>query len=181
MKQSIQWHGIPTKEMRPYRKYINRELPGYCGTYVSAVMIHYMVQSQRQYSLSMPLLLSALKGVVDLRLPYIGTYARDLVSGMNELLDEDIYQAHWRYHHRGFIQEKLNNTSPLPIIVGTLSLFGSSYGNHWLLAYAYGYNSDGKLYYKCYDNHGKIDAVIPASQLAVIVWLERKEQIDKRI
>ncbi len=173
-KQDIEWHGISSSEMTFYRKYINRQLPGYCGTYVSAALIHYMVHSQRQYQLSMPKLLSALKGVIDLRLPYIGTYARDLVMGLNKLLSDDEYQAHWQYHRHRLIIDKLSEPNPLPVIVGTLSLLGSSYGNHWLLAYAFGYDARGKLYYKCYDNHGKIDAIIPASQIAVMVWLERK-------
>ena len=98
-----------------------------------------------------------------------------------ELLVDDFYQAHFKYLHRQLIIEQLSQKQPLPVIVGSLSILGSKYRNHWLLAYAFGYNDEGKLFYKCYDNHGKINAVIPASQIGVVIWLGRKKMNDKRI
>lgn len=71
------------------------------------------------------------------------------------------------------VVELLNRQNPTPVAVGTAKLFGSKYKNHWLLVYAYGYNKEGKLYFRAYDNHGKYTAIVPASQTIGCVWIER--------
>lgn len=175
-KHPKKWHGIPQNKMVPYRRYINREKPGFCGTYSAAALIHYMVKHERDYDMDMMRLLSALEGRIDRRGIYDGTYPFDVVNGLNDLLVDDEYLAHVRYRHRQLIIDELSKEEPLPVIIGTLSLFGSKYGNHWLLAYGYGYNENGQVFYKCYDNHGRISAVIPASQVGIVIWLERKDK-----
>lgn len=175
-KHPKEWQGIPQKDMVPYRRYVNREKPGFCGTYSAAALIHYLVKHQRNHEIDMMRLLSALEGKIDRRSIYDGTYHFDVVNGLNDLLADDEYQAHVRYRHRKLIIDELSKEAPLPVIIGSLSLFGSKYGNHWLLAYSYGYNEDGQLFYKCYDNHGRINAVIPANQVGIAIRLERKDR-----
>lgn len=161
--------------MRLYRKFINKEQPGYCGTYTSAALLHYKMADDRQLDLSMTELLQVLKPLVDGRYFYKGTYPWDLTKGLTDLIGEDQYRARWHLISNPIVVEQLSKESANPVIVGTTSILGNRYGNHWVLVYAYGYNDKGQLFYKAYDNHGKINAVIAASQTMAAVWLERKE------
>lgn len=90
------------------------------------------------------------------------------------------YRIHSTILTERTVLNELNKMSPLPIIVGTVSFLGSSYKNHWLLVYAYAYDSKGKLWYKAYDNHGNSQAVIPAVQTLSAVFLERKVDLNKK-
>ena len=49
-----------------------------------------------------------------------------------------------------------------PVIVGLLKPLGSTYGNHWVVAYAYLETETGR-YLKVHDNWGNYNQVIPAS------------------
>lgn len=172
------WEGIEPSKFQQYRKYINKELPGYCGTYTAAALINYTIQEDRQTDIPMESLLKALKAVIDLNLPYKGTYPWDLTYGLNKLLkDDQTYKARWHILSDPIVKKELNSkkADPLPVIVGTNKLLGSRYLNHWVLAYQFGYNEEGKLFYRVYDNHGRTQAVIPASQTLAAVWLERIE------
>lgn len=170
-----EWTGIDQKLMKSYRKHINRELPGFCGTFSVAALVHYVIQQDRQISLSMDNLISALKPRIDGRFFYKGTYPWDLIGGLKDLMNSEGYYPRWHLISNPIVTSRLNQESPYPIIVGTTKAFGSKYGNHWLVVYAFGYNDAGQLFYKAYDNHGKINAVIPASQTMAAVWLERKD------
>ncbi|XJS10098.1 dihydrolipoamide dehydrogenase [Aerococcaceae bacterium WGS1372] len=171
-----QWIGINPNIMRPYRKYINNEKPGYCGTYTVAVLLHYKMIQDYQVDLSMEELLGALKPLIDGRYFYKGTYPWDLTQGLRDFIDTEDYEAKWHLISNPIVVEQLSKKEANPVIVGTTKLLGSRYGNHWLVVYAYGYNDKGQLFYKAYDNHGKINSVIAASQTMAAVWLERKEQ-----
>lgn len=169
-----EWQGINSKEMFPYRKYVNRELPGYCGTYSVAALVHFVIQQDRDYDLSVERLIQALKPRIDGRYIYKGTYPWDLIAGLKELMASEHYYPRWHLISNPIVVRELKKTTPYPVIVGTTKAFGSKYGNHWVLVYAFGYNEAGQLFYKAYDNHGKINAVIPASQTTAAIWLERK-------
>ncbi|MGX7106561.1 hypothetical protein ACWOBE_02055 [Hutsoniella sourekii] len=120
-------------------------------------------------------LIDALSSRIDGRLPYAGTYAWDLVLGLNELLaDVSDYQAQMRFFSEPAVLEQLQAPTPRPVIVGSLKRLGSRYGNHWLLAYAYGYNHQGKLFYRVYDNHGSVRQMIAASQTLPAVYITKK-------
>lgn len=171
-----EWVGISPKSMRQYRQYINKEKPGYCGTYTAAALLHFKVVQDRQLNLSMNELLDVLKPLVDGRYFYRGTYPWDLTKGLIDLIGNETYQAKWYLISNPVVVEQLSKQEPNPVIVGTTKFLGSRYGNHWLLVYAYGYNDQGQLFYKAYDNHGKINAVIAASQTMAAVWLDREEK-----
>lgn len=169
-----EWVGIESQAMKNYRPFINRELPGFCGSFASAALVHYVIFKDRDFEFSMDELISAIKPKVDGRHFYLGTYPWDLTAGLAELLEDDNYKSKWHIISDPIVTKKLAQDNPYPVIVGTTKAFGSKYGNHWVLVYAYGYNDSGQLFYKAYDNHGKYNAVIPASQTMAAVWLERK-------
>lgn len=170
------WHGLKPSRFAKYRSWINSGNPGICGTYCSAVLVHDAVLHKYKHSLDKDTLLAGLLTVVDEFLPYKGTFFWDVQHGLKSLL-ADI--PDWTVKS-GLITEKivpalLDRPDPVPVIVGTTRLFNSKYKNHWVVVYAYGYNEDGKLYYKAYDNHGRYQAILPASQTIGCVWLEERE------
>lgn len=170
-----EWTGINPRAMKVYRKYVNRKFPGYCGTYTAAALAHYVIQKDYEKELSMDDLIIGLKPRIDGRFWYKGTYPWDLIGGLKALFEDVDYKPRWHLISNPIVTKELSQAKPYPVIVGTTKAFGSKYGNHWLLVYAFGYNNAGQLFYKAYDNHGKINAVIPASQTMAAVWLERKD------
>lgn len=169
------WHGLPMAAMKPYQKYVNRIKPGICGSYASAALIHYFVQEKYGHQVDMDKLIKVLKPLIEDRYPYRGTFPWDLKSGINDFVPKPL-SVKTRYHliSNPIVLDQLNKENPLPVIVGTSRILGNSYGNHWVLVYAYGYNEEGQLFYRAYDNHGRIGAVIPASQTLAAVWIEEK-------
>ena len=171
------WHGLKPSRFAKYRSWINSGSPGICGTYCSAVLVHDAVLQKYKHSLDKDTLLAGLLTVVDEFLPYKGTFFWDVQHGLKVLL-ADI--PDWAVKS-GLITEKivpalLDRPDPVPVIVGTTRLFNSKYKNHWVVVYAYGYNEDGKLFYKAYDNHGRYQAILPASQTIGCVWLEERKK-----
>lgn len=169
-----QWHGIEPKNMRPYRRYINREKPGFCGSYSAAVLVHYTIKHDRGYELKMEGLLEAFKSRIDRNVLYKGSYVWDIVKTLEAFfMKDDDYHVNWHLVSESQVVEQLSKDKPLPLIVGTMKFLGSKYGNHWVLVYGYGYNSVGKLFYRAWDNHGKNQAIIAASQTLPCIWIER--------
>ena len=171
------WHGLKPSRFAKYRSWINSGSPGICGTYCSAVLVHDAVLQKYKHSLDKDTLLACLLTVVDEFLPYKGTFFWDVQHGLKVLLAD---VPDWTVKS-GLITEKivpalLDRPVPVPVIVGTTRLFNSKYKNHWVVVYAYGYNEDGKLFYKAYDNHGRYQAILPASQTIGCVWLEERKK-----
>lgn len=171
------WNGLKPSRFAKYRSWINSGSPGICGTYCSAVLVHDAVLHKYKHSLDKDTLLAGLLTVVDEFMPYKGTFFWDVQHGLKVLL-ADI--PDWIVKS-GLITEKivpalLDRPDPVPVIVGTTRLFNSKYKNHWVVVCAYGYNEDGKLYYKAYDNHGRYQAILPASQTIGCVWLEERKK-----
>ena len=54
-------------------------------------------------------------------------------------------------------------TSGQPVMIGLLKLLGSTYGNHWVVAYGFYENERGERFFKIHDNWGHSDKIIPAS------------------
>lgn len=50
-----------------------------------------------------------------------------------------------------------------PVIVGLMKLKGSTYGNHWVVAYAYKKDAVGNYWLRIHDNWGDYQKIIPAS------------------
>ncbi|WP_227872537.1 dihydrolipoamide dehydrogenase [Jeotgalibaca ciconiae] len=173
-KYPEKWIGMPASRFLKYRSWINKGKPGICGTYCSAVLIHDAIYQETRKSLNRDVLLKGLKVVVDNLMPYRGTYFWDVAFGIRRILAD---MPEWKVR-MGLIPEKivpevLSKKGAGPIVVGTNILLNSQYKNHWLVVYAYGYNEEGKLYFRAYDNHGRYKAIIPASQTISCVWLEK--------
>ena len=167
------WIGLPPTRFFKYRHWINKQKPGICGTYCSAVLVHDAIYQKTKKRLNQKVLIDGLKMVVDDLMPYGGTFFWDVAHGVKRILGDVPY---WNVKiglvTERIIPELLSGDHPRPVIVGTTRLFNSHYKNHWLVVYAYGYDENNKLYYRAYDNHGNYKAVVPASQTFSCVWLE---------
>lgn len=171
------WIGIKPSCFMKYKGWINRHNPGICGTYCTSVLLHDAIYQKTKISLSKEVLLAGMKTVVDDVMPYRGTFFWDLAHGLRRML------SHTKLWHvrMGILTERivpsvLGSDNPKPVIVGTTKYLNSSYNNHWLVVYSYGYNEEGKLYFRGYDNHGRYKAIIPASQTIGCVWLEDRKE-----
>lgn len=172
----VKWVGLKPYRFKKYRSWINREKPGICGTYASAALVHDTFLQEYNVDLAKDNLLNGLKSVIDELFPYKGTFPWDLKLGLDYVLNDipDLKVKMSLIPERTVVN-LLDQPNPMPIAVGTAKLFGSKYKNHWLLVYAYGYNEDGKLFFKAYDNHGRYQAVVPASQTIGCVWIEKRD------
>jgi len=174
------WHGLKPAEFRRYRSWVNREKPGICGTYVSMALLDYLFRTFYHTEIKKEVLLTGLRNPIEKGLPYRGTFPWDLARGINRALKgvPEFHASMGLVPDVGVIKE-LSRENPLPVAVGTTALLGSPYKNHWVLVYAYGWNEEGKLFFKAYDNHGTHIAVIPASQTFGYVYLkETKEETE---
>lgn len=171
----MNWYGLDETRFRKYRKFINRQTPGVCGTYCASVMVHDQVLQDTGKFLNHKLLLAGMQQVVDDYHLHRGTFIWNLQTGLNLVLADTPYRA-----KGGLFTER--NIPPLidagygPFIVGTLGILGSRYGNHWVLVYAYAYDEDGDLFYRCYNNHGRHDAVIKAAETFSYVYLVNQDK-----
>lgn len=169
------WVGLPSSRFAKYRTWINHGFPGICGTYCAAVLLHDAVYQKTKKSLNKQILLAGMEEKVDALLPYRGTFFWDLSHGLKSFLkDLPAWEVKTGLISEQIVPELLSRKKPVPVVVGTTVLLNSKYKNHWVLVYAYGYNEEGKLFFKAYDNHGKYKAILPASQTISCVWLEEK-------
>lgn len=171
------WTGIKASRFSKYRSWINDQKPGICGSYVSAVLLHDLYKQQYGKDLSRTSLIEGLRSVIDETFGYRGTFPWDLKHGLNVVLKGNSdYNAKLSFIPDKVVVDLLSRANLMPIAVGTARLLGSPYHNHWVLVYAYGYNDDGKLFFKAYDNHGKSAAILPASQTFGCVWIEENKK-----
>ncbi len=165
------WTGLDEKEFRRYKSWINKKNPGICGSYCAAVLTHFTVFKDTGHWMSKKDLIDSFEILVDAYHLHQGTFYWNVASGLNMMFNYEHYRA-----KSGLMPDlevpKLIDQYQQPVIVGTLKYLGSPYKNHWLLVYAYAYDQENNLYFKAYDNHGKIDAVIPADQTNTYVYLE---------
>lgn len=170
--EEIEWHGLEAKRFKPYASWRNTRQPGICGTYVVSVLLHDFLLQTYGLDWNKEDLLKGVEEVVDGWMPYRGTFMWDLYHGLNVFLKKiPGFQAHMHLIPDLAIVKLLSSSKPRPVAVGMADLLGSSYKNHWLVAYAYGRDKTGKLYFKCYDNHGNYQAIIKASQTIGCVWI----------
>ncbi|SIO17652.1 hypothetical protein SAMN05878443_1784 [Carnobacterium alterfunditum] len=169
----VSWIGLKPARFRKYRTWINAVKPGICGTYVGAVILHDAFNQKYGIDLSKEKLITGLKMIIDDTFVYKGTFPWDVWHGLNWVLkgNQD-FKVKMHFVPERKVVALLNRKNPIPVAVGTATLFGSPYKNHWLVVYAYGYNEEGKLFFKAYDNHGRYKAIIPASQTIGCVWIE---------
>ena len=165
-----EWVGLPSERFAKYQSWINKERPGICGTYCCAVLVHDFVHHQYHVMLPQEVLLRGMRSVVDNRHWYVGTFGGDLVYGLRQIMPKQQVVRSWSA--KTPLLRLLSQATPQPCIVATRRCFGSAYGNHWLVAYAYGYDEKQRLWLRCYDNHGNHQAEVPASTLWQCIWIQ---------
>ncbi|MDO4670637.1 MAG: dihydrolipoamide dehydrogenase [Aerococcus sp.] len=169
---TLTWHGLAEERFVRYRSFINANDPGICGTYCVAVLAHDRVRMDTGQDLKLDQMISGIQPAVDQYRPYPGSFIWDIALGLNLLfLGCPVgvgVGLTTEYHVPRLIDRGLG-----PLIVGTTSLYGSTYHNHWVVVYAYAFDSDGVLWFKAYDNHGRHNAIIPARTTVGYAYLHQ--------
>lgn len=171
LTETVTWIGIDEQEMRPYQSYVNRKNPGICGAYAAAVLTDIVAKKMGVGIPDVATLIGDYEPIIEQLLPYPGSYYWDVQRGLNRFWKSAGVKSHFSLFSERVVCKLLNQQ--VPVIVGTSRLLGNSYGNHWVVVYAYAMDSHGKLWYKAYDNHGSIHAVIPAVQTLGAIWLSK--------
>lgn len=175
--QVTKWQGIPSKRFVKYRKWINREKPGICGTYTVGVLLDDFLKNEYNLNYDKEELIEGLRPVVDLWLPYRGTFIHDLVHGLNFMLEGiPNVKASFDVFAEMKATKLLSGDNPRPVIIGTNKFLGSAYGNHWVVAYQYGYDKEGELWFKVTDNHGRYKSYISIKESLSCIWIQEKSE-----
>lgn len=165
------WVGLPEQHFLTYKKW--RTTSGYlCGTYAAAVLLAYyqdycmpnLIPSdiRRKDSRDAKELIQKLRKTIQpLGLPTVPIQVSTGISAFFRTQQQPIYArstvvGSWQRATKRIREGK-------PVMIGILRLLGSTYGNHWVTAYAYYELASGERYYKVHDNWGNTNKVIPAS------------------
>lgn len=165
------WVGLPEQRFLNYKNW--RTPYGYlCGTYAATVLIAYYQDFQNELFFSPTLrekgtkdhvqLSEALRQAIQpLGLPTVpGQVSHGITKFLkhtgNRVSARSTMLGSWQRATKRIRQGK-------PVILGVLKVLGSTYGNHWVTAYAYYQSSSGERFYKVHDNWGNTDQLIPAS------------------
>lgn len=166
-----QWIGLESRDFYPYRHWITPS--GYlCGTYAAATLLAYYqdhidptilpVSLRQPGSPDGQTLVDFLHLTVQ---PHgLPTLPFQVAHGMGRLFR--LFQRPYRARTTQFggwqrVTKRLQ--AGKPVILGLMKAKGSTYGNHWVVAYAYQETAAGERYFKVHDNWGGYDQVIPAS------------------
>ncbi|MEY8445901.1 dihydrolipoamide dehydrogenase [Enterococcus ratti] len=164
------WIGVPEKRFLNYKNW--RTPSGYlCGTYAAAVLLAYYQDFQNEFYLPPNLrekgskdcqqLTEALRKTIQpLGLPTVPLQVskgitKFLAHAGNSLAARSTFLGSWQRATKRIRQGK-------PVLLGVLKVLGSTYGNHWVTAYAYYESSSGARFYKVHDNWGNTQQIIPA-------------------
>ena len=192
------WTGISSSSMTKYYSgmWVNNSTNyptssgypsgGICGTIAMAGLLayyqdnvnsNYVPTSLRTVNSSSPgSLITTLFTYIDQGAPN-GTLPSDLVNGGNHFLQDYSYASPG---HR-FVPNLLTvwNASVqkiyanYPLVIGLLAALGSTYGNHWVLAYQY-YDDSGTSndMLRVVDNHGSYTATIKRAWISSCVMID---------
>lgn len=170
-KEANEWIGIPEERFARYRHW--KTPSGYlCGTYATAVFLAYYQDYIDKEILSEKLrrknttqnqpLVDMLQVMIQRHgLP---TLPLQVGHGLSKFFD--FYKLPYRARTTtfgGWHRAVKRIDQGKPVVIGLLKGLGSTYGNHWVVAYAYKETADGKRYLKVHDNWGNHHKVIPAS------------------
>lgn len=165
-----EWIGIPEERFRAYRQWTTPQ--GYlCGTHAAAVLLAYyqdyideeviptyIRQKNSRQS-------KALVKFLQLFIQRYGlpTVAWQVAHGLSAYFDYTDKKLRARMTMAGGWQRAVKRIDQgKPVIVGVLKVLGSTYGNHWVTAYAYMETSEGERFLKVHDNWGNYNKIIPA-------------------
>ncbi|KAA9232508.1 MULTISPECIES: hypothetical protein [Aerococcus] len=170
------WKGLDPKAFNRYRSWKNSSNPGICGSYCCSVLVHYHTLKDTGVDLDKDTLVAGFKEIVDDKRPYRGSFIWDIALALSMFCENMPYQV-----KAGLLTEinlpDLIDQGYGPFIVGLQKPLKSSYGNHWIVVYAYKYNPAGQLIYLAYDNQGRSQVEVPASQSLTYCYLTAKEEV----
>ncbi|HGF7703794.1 dihydrolipoamide dehydrogenase [Enterococcus faecium] len=165
------WVGLPEERFLRYKKWATPS--GYlCGTYAAAVLLAYYQDYRKGWMLPNEIrkkntadslvLTKALRSQIQpLGLP---TIPFQVSTGISSFLKKNGNHERARATLLGSWQRATKRIREgKPVMIGILKVLGSTYGNHWVTAYAYFETETGERYYKVHDNWGDYHKVIPAS------------------
>lgn len=165
-----QWVGIPEERFKAYRRWTTPK--GYlCGTYAATVLLAYyqdyvddsIIPSyiRRKKSTDSKALAHFLQLFIQAK--GFPTTSIQVAHGLSSYFSHVDIQLRGRMTLAGGWQRaKKRIDQGKPVIVGVVKVFGSTYGNHWVTAYAYLETSDGERFLKVHDNWGEYNKIIPA-------------------
>ncbi|KAF1295845.1 hypothetical protein BAU15_03365 [Enterococcus sp. JM4C] len=162
---------MPESRFYPYRNWLTPS--GYlCGTYASTVLLAYY-----QDYIDETIIPDTLRMKGENRHEDLANCLRPLIQPLG--LPTIPFQVGFglsRYFDRYGLKYRARTTligswnravkriqQGKPVEVGILKVLGSTYGNHWIVAYAYLEKADGSRFYKVHDNWGNYNKVINAS------------------
>lgn len=164
------WQGIPEERFRRYKSWVTPS--GYlCGTYAATVFLAYyqdyideqiIPKTVRRKNQLQP---GALTDILRLLIQPHGlpTIAWQVAHGLSRFFTHFDLPYRGRATVFGGWQRACKRIDQgKPVIVGLLKPLGSTYGNHWVVAYAYLETETGR-YLKVHDNWRNYNQVIPAS------------------
>lgn len=178
------WRGTSSTRFERYKDWINRD--GTCGHHAAAVILAYsddyiddkIVPSyiRTRNSTSAESLISVL--VSNIQNVDSGTQPPHLANGMWYIISKQAaldYMADYQVIGTTW-SKAVSKIKGWQGCVGIelVKMFGSPYGDHWVVGYQYKENASNKGYFKCHDNHGKYDAVVESSWSIGLVWLDKK-------
>lgn len=159
---------------------------GICGSIVAAVLLAYnddYIDDTTVASIVRARNSTAPGQLIELMFDYIdakhpnGTIPTHVSSGIDSYINDYVPSLAGKYfaHYSAFTtfaKAKTVINAGHPIAIGLLDLWGSEYGDHWVVAYQY-YDASGTSndMYKCVDNHGEYDAAIHVSWSEGYVYL----------
>lgn len=169
----MNWQGIDEQRFANYQSWINQQ-GNYCGSYAAAVLLAYyqdyfdetiIPEYLREVNSSKE---QALIAVLQLIIQPFGlpTLPIELSMGINRYFRR--FAANYRVRQTPFggwqrVKKRLDNHQP--IIVGLSKKKGSTYGNHWVVAYAYAKAENDQYLLKVHDLWGNYAAIVPVSWL----------------
>lgn len=164
------WHGLPEERFKAYRYWRTPE--GYlCGTYASSVLLAYYQDYidetiiptfiRQKKTTDVKTLAAFLQLFIQRHgLP---TIAPQVAHGLSRFFSYNSKNIRGRATMIGGWQRAIKRINQgKPVIIGINQFLGSTYGNHWVVAYAYMETAAGERYFKVHDNWGGYQVQIPA-------------------
>ncbi|MEO1772580.1 hypothetical protein [Candidatus Enterococcus ferrettii] len=164
------WIELPEERFKTYRTW--RTPSGFlCGTYASSVLLAYYqdyldetilpTRLRKKGSADNQALIKAMQPVLQpIDFP---TVPVQISFGLNRFLNQQKTHKRTRFTSTGAWHRATKRIlEGKPVMIGVLRLLGSTYGNHWVVAYGFYEDSHGQRLYKVHDNWGNYNKIIPA-------------------
>lgn len=164
------WIELPEERFKTYQTW--RTPSGFlCGTYASSVLLAYYqdyldetilpVKLRQKGSKDNQALIAAMQPVLQpIDLP---TIPAQISFGLNRFLKQQQASQRARFTTTGAWHRVTKRIlAGKPVMIGVLRILGSTYGNHWVVAYGFYEDSRGQRFYKVHDNWGNYNKIIPA-------------------